>query len=158
MFSFLKRRREVQEARGKIGTDLHRQIRDALRSDDLGATKRLSSAFTVGYIYSFIRDGFFSLGVDAEKNLDSHIRFICNGVIPGKLFKIYSDQTAALTLAREMKDQEKEILNLGLTPSGVLRLFTLGARSGSYDAPLMSIEVIQPDNLRRYLLDEPLKS
>lgn len=158
MFSFFKKRREVQDARTKIGIDLHKQIRAALMQDEPAATKRLSSSFTVGYIYAFVRDGFFSLGVDATDALDSHIKYICDGVIPGKLHKIYSDQGAALNLAREMKDQDKEILNSGLSPAFITKLFALGARSGSYDAPLVSIESTPPDNLRRFLLNESLKS
>ena len=158
MFSFFKKRREIQDARTQIGIALHRQIRDALKRDDFGATKRLSSSFTVGYIHAFVRDAFTSLGVDASNDLDSHIKFICNGVIPGKLHKIYSDQGAALMLARDMKDQNKEILNLGITAADVSKLFALGARSAGYDAPLVSVQSSPPDNLRRFLLDEPLKS
>jgi len=158
MFSFLRRRRELREARTKIGVDLHRQIREALTRDDLGASQKLSSAFTTGYIYTFVRDAFMSLGLDASKDLDSHIRFICDGVLPGKLYKIYSDQGAALALAREMQDQDKEIRGTGLSPSAVTKLFMCGARSGSYDAPLVSIQSTPPDNLRRYLLDETTKS
>lgn len=158
MFSFFKKRREIQDARTKIGIDLHRQIRAALMSDDSGATKKLSSSFTVGYIYSFVRDSFFSLGMDASDSLESHIKFICNGVIPGKLYKIYSNQGAALALAREMKDQNREILNSGVSPAEVTKLFALGARSGSYDAPFVSIQSTPPDNLRRFLLNESLKA
>ena len=158
MFSFFKKRRKIQDARTKIGIELHRQIREALMHDEQGTTNKLSSSFTVGYIYAFVRDGFFSLGVDAADNLDSHIEYICEGVIPGKLHKIYSDQGAALALAREMKDQNKEILNSGVSPAEVTKLFVLGARSASYDAPLVSIQSTPPDNFRRFLLNEPLKS
>ena len=158
MFSFFKKRREIQDARTKIGIDLHRQIREALMHDEPGTTKRLSSSFTVGYIYAFVRDGFFSLGVDAAGSLDSQIKYICDGVIPGKLHKIYSDQGAAIALAREMKDQNKEVLNSGVSPAEVTKLFALGASSASYDAPLVSVQSTPPDNLRRFLLNEPLKS
>ena len=158
MFAFFKKRREIQDARTKIGIDLHRQVREALKQDESGATKRLSSSFTVGYIYAFVRDSFFSLGVDPTDNLDSQIKQICDGVIPGKLHRIYSDQKAALALAREMKNQDDEILNSGLSPALITKLFTLGARSGSYDAPLVSIECTPPDNLRRFLVNESLRS
>lgn len=158
MFSFFRKRREIQDARTKIGIDLHRQIRSALLSDESVTTKRLSTSFTVGYIYAFVRDSFFSLGIDASDSLDSHIDYICNGVIPGKLYKIYSDQASALALAREMTDQDKEILDSGLSPALIAKLFALGAKSGSYDAPLVSIESTPPDNLRRFLLNEPLKA
>ena len=158
MFSFFKKRREIKDARTKIGIDIHRQILKALTQDESGATKRLSSSFTVGYIHAFVRDSFFSLGIDATDNLDAHIKYICDGVIPGKLHKIYSDQGAALAMAREMDDQDKEILNSGLSPALITKLFALGSRSGNYDAPLVSIEFTPPDSLRRFLLNESLKS
>lgn len=157
MFGFLKKRREIQAARTKIGVDLHRQIRDALNADDKGASQRLSSSFTVGYIYTFVRCGFMSLGIDAESEVNAQVRHICDGVIPGRLYKIYSDQAAALELASQMKEQDKKILNAGLTPADVSKAFELGVRAGTYDAPLVSIQSMPPDNLRRYLLNETLR-
>lgn len=157
MFEFLKRRQEIREAQTKIGKDLHRQIIIALKSDNHGATERLSTSFTVGYIYAFVRNGFMSLGIDVGKKINTHIRYICDGVIPGKLYNIFSHQAAALELAREMEDQRKQILNTGLSPADVTEQFELGAKAGTYDAPLVSIQSMPPDNLRRFLLKEPLK-
>jgi hypothetical protein len=77
MFGFLKKRREMRAARTKIGVDLHRQIRDALNTDDKGASERLSSSFTVGYIYTFVRCSFMSLGIDAESKVNAQVRHIC---------------------------------------------------------------------------------
>ncbi len=157
MFGFLKKRRELQAARTKIGIDLHRQIRDALNADDEGTSERLNSSFIVGYIYAFVRCGLMSLGINAESGVNAHVRYICDGVIPGRLYKIYSGQAAALELARQMKEQDKEILNTGLAPADVSKAFELGIRAGTYDAPLVSIRSMPPDNLRRYLLNEALR-
>lgn len=158
MPSIFKQRREVNAARTKIGIDLHRQIRTAVMAEDLAASERLSSSFTVGYIHSFTRDAFFSLGLDQTHKLESHIKFICNGILHRKLFIIYSNQTAALAIAYDMQEQDKHIFYSGMTPMEVVKRFELGAESGSYDAPLVANDLTPPDNLRRYLLGEPLQS
>ena len=172
MLGFLKKRRELREAQTKIGIDLHRQILNALEADDWetddwetdnwetddhSANKRLSSTFTAGYIYAFVRGAFMSLGIDAEKDINTKIRYICDGVIPVKLYKIFSNQAAALALARQMDDQHKKILNTGLSPAEVSMEFAMGIQAGTYDAPLVSIQSSPPDNLRRFLLKETLR-
>lgn len=157
MFGFLKKRRELRDAQTKIGIDLHRQILDALKRDNHGVTERLNSSFTTGYIYTFVRSSFICLGVDSEKEINSRIRDICNGVIPKKLYETFSNQATALELALKMKDQNKIILDTGLTPADVTEGFNLGAQAGAYDAPLVSIQSMPPDNLRRFLLKETLK-
>lgn len=156
MFAFLKQRRVFRDARTKIGIDLHRQIRDALASDHLGTEERLSSTFTVGYVLSFVRDSFSNLGARSPKAIDSDIHYICDGVIPRKLYKIYSDQGAALRLAGGMEDQDKMIANTGLSPAGVTQMFELGCQAGSCDAQLVSLQATPADNLRRFLLSEAL--
>lgn len=158
MFDFFKKRRELSDARTKIGVDLHRQIFQALQENEALTSARLSSAFTPGYIFAFVTRGFMSLGVDIGRDDDKQIRFICDGVIPGRLYKIYSDQAAAYQIAGQMKDQEKKILATGLSPTEVRRSFSLGAKAGVHDAPLISIQSSPPDNMRRFLLDQQVRT
>jgi hypothetical protein len=158
VFTFLKSRRKLREARTKIGVDLHRQVRIAFMTDDKVASERLATSFTVGYVYSFIRNGFYSLGVDADSSIETQVRRVCDGILPGKLYNIFSSQREALNFARGMKDQDSEILNTGRTPSDVAVMFVHGCNAGVYDAPLVSTQIAPPDNLRRFLLNENLRS
>lgn len=157
MFGFFKKHREIQEAQKKIGSDLHRQIKEALKSNDALATERLHSSFTVGYITGFIRSGFMVFSIEPDKIIDDEICYICDGIIKNVLYKIYTTQAAALKLTLEMKDQHSKILDTGLSPVDVSESFKLGMKAGNYDAPLISLKAVRADNFRRYLLKEPLQ-
>ncbi len=168
MLGFLKRWKLEREARKRIGIELHRQIKEAFELDETGTSTRLQTSFCVGYIYYFVRLGFSTItGVIGERAADKHLRHICDGVLPKRLYEIFSRQLAALEVARQMEDQNKTITGSNISPAETIKLFETGGEAGAADGscfmPLGSIyehklrwinlpsTTSKPDNLRRYL-------
>ena len=156
MFTFLKRRRAELDARKKIGIALHRQIKDAFEQDEEETARRLMTFFTAGYVYGFVRIGFSTLiSVSGERATDRHIRHICNGVLPGKLWENLNRKLAALEIARNMDDQHKKLRSSDLTPAEGIKLFEAGFELGFRDASYS--ETFQRSfafNLRKFLVGE----
>lgn len=157
MFKFLKQRKAEQSARKKIGVELHRQIKEAFDQNEEETAARLQTPFTVGYIYWFVRMGFSTLGFNGEQKTDKHLKFICDGVIPKKLYDIFQRQLAAMEIAKGIEDKNKIIRGTTITPADVTKLFEAGATAGMSDAkcciPLLGSKA---NNLKRYLLGEKI--
>jgi len=173
MLRFLSRWKLEREARKRIGIELHRQIKEAFELDETGTSTRLQSSFCVGYIYYFVRLGFSTItGVIGERAADKHLRHICDGVLPKRLYEIFSRQLAALEVARQMEDQNKKITGSNISPAETIKLFETGGEAGAADGscfmPLGPIyehklrrmnlpsTTSKPDNLRRYLTGQDL--
>lgn len=157
MFTFLKRRRAELDARTKIGVALHCQIKEAFEKNELEASKRLLSFFTAGYVVGFVRIGFFTItGVSGEKPADKHIRHICNGVLPGKLWEDMTRKFEALKLARGMDDQQRKIRRGSrLTPAESIDLFENAVKIGLYDGSYPdAFRENWAHNLTNYLVGE----
>ena len=78
-----------------IGAALHKQIYDAMKEDEKMASTNLQSPFFVGYMVGFVKAGFLVQGLtkdEATKQLNKSMRYICDGVIPGRLWEIFSKQ------------------------------------------------------------------
>lgn len=151
MFKFLKRRKAERNACKKIGIELHRQIKEALDQNEGEAAARLQTSFTVGYIYSFVRTSFSTLGFDEKQKTDKYMKLICDGVIPKKLYDIFQRQSAAIVIAQGMEDKNKIIRGTTITPADVAKLFKIGAAAGMFDATSSRSKV---NSLERYLLGE----
>lgn len=135
MFTFFRRRRAELDARTKIGVELHRQIKEAFEQDELATSTRLMTFFTAGYVYGFVRIGFFTLtGVSGEAATDKHIRHICDGVLPNKLWGSLDRKLAALAIAKGMDNQHKKLLDSDLTPAEAIKSFEDGTKIGFHDA------------------------
>lgn len=121
-------KKEHKEAANRIGVEIHRQLIEALQTDELSASNNLSSAFTAGYLTGFIWFGFTSQGYEGEKLLNKYTKHIFNGVLPGKLYDIFNKQYAALELAKQLgKTDEIELyekaIQVGVYDSGVFNVF-----------------------------------
>lgn len=114
-------------------------------------TEKLSTVFTPGYIYWFVRMGFSVQGIDGGKVIDKQLRLVCDGVIPDKLYDIFQRQLAALKVAQSMDDQTRPIRGTNMNPSQLTALFELGVKVGSYDATYLSSK---PINFKKYLLGQ----
>lgn len=147
--------KEHKAVADKIGVEIHRQLFAALNIDEPEASSRISSAFIVGYLYGFVRTGFSSHGYTviegppvryiAEELTDKYLKYICNGVLPGKLHNIFKQQMSALELAKE----------LGKTDE--IELFENGTYAGVYDAGVFSSYDPNPaENLFKFLTNEEL--
>ena len=108
MFGFGKKYKEQAD---KIGIALHEQILGALQENEKLAGVKMQSPFFVGYISYFVSTGFIAQGVPSEQ-LDKYLKYICDGVLPGRLWKIYSSQLKAAEqiqafAGKPLKDFEK---------------------------------------------------
>lgn len=155
MFTFLKRRRAELDARTKIGIELHRQIKEAFDQNEMETSSHLLTFFTAGYLYGFVRIGFFTLtGVSGEEPTDKHMRRICDGVLPNKLWDDLVRKLEALNLAVGMDDEQKNIRRgSGLTPAEGIKLFEDGTKIGCHDASF-TFRGTRAHNLKRYLTGE----
>ncbi len=175
MLRFITRWKVEREARERIGTELHRQIKEAFDLNEAETSARLQTSFCVGYIYWFVRLGFSTItGVVGERATDKHLRHICDGVLPGKLYEIFNRQLAALEVARQMGDQERErkLKGTAISPAEAIKLYEIGSEAGAADGscfmPLgffyehklhglnLPATTSKPDNLKRYLTDQQL--
>jgi hypothetical protein len=153
MFNFLKCRKAISDARQVIGVELHRQIKEAVFQDESATSEKLSTAFTPGYIYWFVRMGFTCQGIDGGAIVDRQLKRVCDGVLPGKLYDIFQCQLAALGVAQDMSDQTKPIRGANVSPAQLTKLFELGSKVGAFDAMSLSAK---PVNFKSYLLSLPL--
>ena len=128
-----------------IGRALHEQIYDAMKSDEKLAGKNLKSAFFVGYMYSFVSAGFIVQGVSGDQ-LDKYLKYICDGVIPGRLWEIFNAQLKYM-------ESVKELLQLEENPEMVE-----GGAAGLWDGSnLITVDNRAPrTNLKSYLLGKKL--
>ena len=156
MFTFFKRRKAELDARTKIGVELHRQIKEAFDKNELETSTRLMTFFTAGYVYGFVRIGFFTLtGVSGEQATDKHIRRICDGVLPNKLWENLDRKLAALEIAKGMDDQHKKLRDSDLTPAEAIKSFEDGTKIGVHDASFSeTFRGNWAHNLKRYLVGE----
>lgn len=158
MFKFLRERKAERDACTKIGVELHRQIRQAFESNESETGIRLRSFFTVGYLYSFVRIGFVTLGINGEQATDKHLKYICDGVIPKRLYDIFSRMLASLELAKSMDNKTKVIPGSDITPPEAITQFEIGMAAGAFDADCFrSLSDRKTDNLKKYLLGEKLE-
>lgn len=176
MLGFIRRWKLEREARTRIGIELHRQIKEAFDLNEAETSARLQTSFCVGYIYWFVRLGFSTItGVVGECATDKHLRYICDGVLPGRLYDIFNRQLAALEVARQMSNEERErkLKGIVFSPAEAIRLYEIGSEAGAADGscfmplgPLykhklhsldLPVTISKPDNLRRYLAGQELK-
>ena len=141
MFGFKKKYKEQAD---KIGFALHEQILGALQENEKLAGVKMQSPFFVGYISYFVSTGFIAQGVPSEQ-LDKYLKYICDGVLPGRLWKIYRSQLKAT----------EQVQALGGEP---LEDFEKGADVGMWDGFNLITwdESASRTNLKSYLLGQEL--
>jgi hypothetical protein len=74
----------------EIGEQLHACIITAFSMNENETGKRLNVPFTSEYIIEYVKEYFSSKGYDGEGCRIEYLREICEGVLPGKLYKIVS--------------------------------------------------------------------
>ena len=145
MFGIWRSNKENKKAADRIGQILHQQIITALKLNEQEAGIKLNSSFTTGYIYGFIRFGFNFQKLEGEQYVDKYFKYICNGVIPNKLYEITQRRFAALELAKEIGKEEET------------KDFETGVEVGVYDASVFNINTNSNTvNLSNYLLGKKL--
>lgn len=106
MFS-LGKKKEEKKAADAIGKCIHKQIRDALTENEEMAGMRLQSPIVAGYIYNFIMASFIYQGIRKDGMAQKYIRYICDGVLPSKLW-------AAVSKVIQYADQFESELKKGM--------------------------------------------
>lgn len=114
-----------KKAVNKISKEIQRQIHDAIQVDTAKASARVVSAFTVGYVYGLIRQGFTQLGFQGEDLAEKHFKSVCKK-IPGNFYKVMLGQYEKLDHA--MKQSKEEDVSL----------YEMGLEAGIYDADSLS--------------------
>ena len=79
----------------EIGEQLHACIITAFSMNENETGKRLNVPFTSEYIIEYVKEYFSSKGYDGEGCRIEYLREICEGVLPGKLYKIVSSKVEA---------------------------------------------------------------
>ncbi|MDA3904445.1 MAG: hypothetical protein PF484_00050 [Bacteroidales bacterium] len=129
-----------------------------MERNETGAGTRLPSFFIVGYLYAFVKVGFSMLEVNCEQANRKHLKTICEGVYPKKLYQIFRQNLAALELANSMEDKEQKIPGTEMTLSDAIRQHEIGSDAGAFDAGcFVPLSDRGADNLKKYLLDEKLE-
>lgn len=121
MFGFSKEEKLSTE----IGRFLHRNIREALFVNEEVAGVRVNDIFTSAYIYSFITSLAEHRGLDGEKFRDRNLKYICDGVLPKKLYESIIRNSAAIEL---LEGQSNDMA------VAQKKLFLQGIKKGEEDA------------------------
>ena len=151
-FVYVCRKKYKKEA-DIIGVKIHEQIFSALSENEGLASERLNSPFVVGYLYTFTTMAFIDLipsstrTEPADKIMGKHIKYICNGVLPAKLWKIFNSQMKLIEESKRLSiNKPTENFELG----GNVGMWD-GANITNWDGDLSRT------NLKSYLLDKKLK-
>ena len=129
-----------KKASNMIGKILHRQIHGALTDNEQLAGTKLRTPFTAGYVKGFIEHGFIWNNLDPKRMVRRNAKWICNGIIPKKLWSISELGSSNESLCDVSADYQ----------------FNKGFDAGVEDAELSSNSDSISDikRLRTYLLDE----
>jgi hypothetical protein len=101
MFEMFGRERQYRRVADRIGKEVHRQLRQALKEKATVFETPAEMAFTAGYLKSFTFVGFSEIGCqDIDTNME-YIKYFCNGVLPGCLWDIVQRGEALNTLSQE---------------------------------------------------------
>jgi hypothetical protein len=133
----------------RIGTAIHEQIFDAMKVDEKSAGANLKSAFFCGYMFGFVKAGFIAQGLSgdqADEQVNANMQYICDGVIPGRLWETFSSQLKYM-------ESVKQLLELDENPD-----MDEGGAAGLWDGSnlITSGTRASRTNLKSYLLGEKL--
>lgn len=157
VLGYFKKRKLEKYAANKIGAELHRQISSAFAENEESTTERLTSFFTSGYLYGFIRFGFTHQGIDGMYAAERHIKHICNGVLPKKLYEIFQRIFAATKLAGDV-GKEKEVkefmlgMEVGVSDAKYLSIYMAGADDEINELFKGMADLKEPNNLSLFLV------
>ncbi len=146
MFGLFKQHKAEKEAANRIGVELHRQLKEALTGGGKEAEQRVASFFVVGYLHGFVTIGFSTQGISGEQAADKYLRYICDGVMPNKLYEIFERLLSALELAKSLGKNEE------------IEQFELGFEVGVFDAGALNYSTnLQANNLTTYLIGKEVE-
>ena len=127
-----------------LGENLHDQIMNALKKDEILAGKNLTQLNATGYIFGYI-DYFIEKDDLYKSSRDQIFSTVLNGVLPKRLEEIFVRNYEKYNLALGVDELSHEVDN-----------FVAGVKWGRYDAEKSS-DYIQPQSLEAILLGEKPK-
>ena len=127
-----------------LGENLHDQIMNALKKDEILAGKNLTQLNATGYIFGYI-DYFIEKDDLYKSSRDQIFSTVLNGVLPKRLEEIFVRNYEKYNLALGVDELSREVDN-----------FVAGVKWGRYDAEKSS-DYIQPQSLEAILLGEKPK-
>jgi hypothetical protein len=98
---FGKNRRYKKAINETLGPNIHKQIRDALTLNSQALTKPKQMAFAAGYLRTATISSLQELGCEDPDTWDRMQKFLCDGVMPGKLWEIVLRALALMELDLE---------------------------------------------------------
>ncbi|MBL4711929.1 MAG: hypothetical protein JKX75_05430 [Gammaproteobacteria bacterium] len=141
MFGFFSNNKK---AASKIANEMHRQIRDAIKANEAEASAHVTSLFTLGYLYGFLRQGFTNQGFQGEQLSEKYFKPVCKK-IPGNFYNIIREQSDELDIAIEKNDTK------------AVALYEKGLAAGIHDAAMFTISSTNvANNLFYYLTNHEL--
>ncbi|PCI07419.1 MAG: hypothetical protein COB77_04705 [Gammaproteobacteria bacterium] len=143
MFGFFSSNKQRKAAR-RIASELHRQVRDAIKANEAEASSRVTSLFTLGYLYGLLRQGFTNQGFQGEAMAEKYFKPICKK-IPGNFYKVIREQSDELEIAIEKNDKES------------ISFYESGLNAGIHDAVMFRISASNVENnFFNYLTNQAL--
>ena len=139
--------RQYRELTDKLGIEVHRQLRDVLLSATSFQFTAYHLAFTAGYLQSFVSVAFWAEGCSDTSIQQRHLKHLCDGAFPGRLWDIYQRGQALFQLAKD--GDRPEFIE-------TIRNRDAGIEAGKRDAVQLLHQHDQPHNLARYLLGHAL--
>ena len=129
-----------------IGAVLHEQIIDAVKENEERANLKLQTPFFSGYFIAFVKSGFNCLDIPMSE-AENYYEYICDGIYPNKLYKIY---IAQLGLVQQTKVLSKV--------NAFEKEFKLGGKVGLWDGNNLILWNNRAcrTNLKSYLLNQKL--
>ena len=127
-----------------LGGNLHDQIMNALKKDEILAGKKLTQLNATGYIFGYI-DYYIEKDDLYKPSRDQIFSTVLNGVLPKRLEEIFVRNYEKYNLALQVDELSHEVDN-----------FVAGVKWGKYDAEKSS-DYLQPQSLEAILLGEKPK-
>ena len=139
---------EYRKLADRIGPVIHTQLSRVMgqSGETLGHPEEM--AFTYGYLSTFTCRMFRDVGCNDSLSQEEFIQYVCNGVIPGRLWDIFQRGKALSELS---KDGEREEFKKTYEAYGK------GKDAGVHDAQVFC-DGGHADNLARFLLGQPLEA
>ena len=143
------KKREYRKLSDRIGQEIHRQLRQALKEKPslLGTASEM--AFTAGYLKSFTLVGFSAIGCP---DIDTHMEFIkhfCNGVLPSRLWDVVQRGEALNSLSQDGEREEFKRTR---------ESYALGAEAGISDGGEFFDNGVQPNKFGYFLIKGSIES
>ncbi len=146
MFGF-GTKRKLRKIADSIGVLIHQQLRRVLTESENTFSTPEEIAFTSGYLSAYVWNVFDRCGCKDIDVQNEHIKYLCDGVLPGRLWDVFQRGKAIKELAEGETKEEY---------ARTCEAYEIGERAGLKDASEEYCNRVPPQNLANYLLGRDL--